>query len=322
VSGEVVQWGRRVRVVLETGGTAVLVADARPDARPEDVGLRVSFSVQKHLLLEPQKCRLTIWGLSRERRDDLTRVQDEALALAWKTRSARNVGRLRIDAGRPGSFGPLFVGQLQQVTHARDGAGWRTDVDALDGRMQWKEAYVSQTVVPGVDLSTIQDVLAASENVLMGKQPLAAFAERFGELAQVQGVYGPEQGFVLQGPSKDCNQALLDVLGLDAFWADGQLKFVPRGRVLSDPAVELVREETLLSETRAERGYSNAVAFLDPLLQPARQVQLREQDGRPIRALAHRVEAVTWDASTWDRAWYSRLVLRPSARLPGDAGGP
>lgn len=320
MSGEVVQWGRRVRVVLETGGAAVLVADARPDARPEDVGLRVSFSVQKHLLLEPQKCRLTIWGLSRERRDDLTRVQDEALALAWKTRSARNVGRLRIEAGRPGSFGIIFGGQLQTVTHARDGAGWRTDIDALDGRMTWKEANVNVAVAPGVDLADLNGVLSAINDVNLGKQPLEAFAERFRELVQVQGVYGPENGFVMLGPSKDCNQALCDVLGLDAFWADGQLKFIPRGRALSDPAVELVREETLLSETRAERGYSNVVAFLDPLLQPARQVQLRERDGRPIRALAHRVEAVTWDASTWDRAWYSRLVLRPSARLPGDVG--
>lgn len=320
MSGEVVQWGRRVRVVLETGGTAILVADARPDARPEDVGLRVSFSCNKHLLDQPQKCTLTVWGLSRERRDDLTRVLDEAMSLAWKTRSARNVGKLRLDAGRPGSFGPLFVGMIQNVTHRRDGSGFRTDVEALDGRLQWKEAYVSQAVAPGVDLSTFNDLLGASEQVLLGKEPLEAFAERFGDLVQVHGVAGYEQGFVMEGPSRDCNQSLMDALGLDLFWADGEKKMVPRGRTLNDPAVLLVREETLLSETRADRGYSDVVAFLDPLLQPGRQVQLRERDGRPIRALAHRVESVQFDASTWDRAWYARMHLRPSARLPGDEG--
>lgn len=320
MSGEVVQWGRRVRVTLETGGVAVLVADARPDAPPAEQGLRCSFSISKHLLLQPQKARLTVWGMSRERRDDLTRVLDESLALAWKTRSARNVGRLKIEAGRPGSFGPLFVGLIMTISHHREGAGWRTEIEAQDGRLEWKNAFVSQSVLPDVDLSTIQDVLAAAEQVQLGKEPLAAFAERFGDLVQLKGKAGYEQGFALLGPSKDANQAILDLLGLDAFWADGELKYVPRGRTTNDPAVMLVREETLLSETRVERGYSDVMAFLDPLLQPGRQVQLREQDGRPIRALAHRIESLQADGSTWDRAWYSKMRLRPSLRLPGDVG--
>jgi hypothetical protein len=316
VSGDVIQYGRRVRITLDAGGRSVLVTDSEPD---EDRGLRATFRVERHLKLEPVRASCTLWGMAKERREDLTRICDEALETAWRTRTARKVGRVRIEAGRPGAFGQLFVGEIQEVKHERDGATWRTDLTALDGRLEWEEARVSESIAPGIDLSTLQDVLKASEDVILGKQPFDAFAERFQELAAVKGVSGYEQGFALMGPSRDVNASITDLLGADMWWVDGEQKLLPKGRTLSDPAIVLVRGETLLSETRVARGYSDALTWLDPRFAVGLQVQLREKDGRPIRALAHRVEAATFDASTWERAWYARLRLRPSALDSGAA---
>lgn len=316
MSGDVIQYGRRVRITLDAGGRSVLVTDSEPD---EDRGLQATFRVERYLRREPMRASAIVWGMAQERREDLTRICDEALETAWRTRTTRQIGRVKIEAGRPGAFGQLFVGQIQEVKHERDGANWRTEITALDGRLEWEEARVSETIVPGVELSTYLDVLKASEDVIMGKQPLEAFAERFRDLAQIKGVNGYEQGFALTGPSRDVNQSIMDLLGVDIFFVDGIEKWLPKGRCLSDPAIVLVRGETLLSETRVARGYSDALTWLDPRFTVGLQVQLREQDGRPIRALAHRVESATFDASTWERAWYARLRLRPSALDSGAA---
>jgi len=146
-SDSTVLWGRRVRVTLDDGDSGVLIADHYPD---RDDGLHVSVETELTLTLTPQPCRVVVWGLSAERRALLTAKQKTALNTAWLTRKTRNIGRIRVEAGRLGAFGVTFVGVLMKIEHARDGADWRTTITAQDGRLEWANARVTESIAPGV----------------------------------------------------------------------------------------------------------------------------------------------------------------------------
>lgn len=309
----IVQWGRRVRVTLDDGESGVLVADHFPD---RDEGLHVSVECELNTTLAPQPCRLDVWGLSAERRTLLTAKQRQAMNTAWETRTVRRIGRLRIEAGRVGAFGVTFTGMIMRIEHQRDGADWRTTITAQDGRLEWANARVQETIVPGIELADFERTLRASEQALLGKEPFEAFAAQFAGIAEVKSATGYEQGFALMGNSIETNVRLCDALHLEPFWTNGRFIYVPRGRSTRDPAVQLVRGATLRHEAEVERGYRNALALLDHRLMPGRQVQLVEEDGAPIGARAYRVESIRRRFSTWDAAWEDQLALRPTTPLP------
>ena len=312
-SDSTVLWGRRVRVTLDDGDSGVLIADHYPD---RDDGLHVSVETELTLTLTPQPCRVTVWGLSAERRALLTAKQKTALNTAWLTRKTRNIGRIRVEAGRLGAFGVTFVGVLMKIEHARDGADWRTTITAQDGRLEWANARVTESIAPGVDLADFEAVLRASEETLLGKEPFEAFSGQFAGLLEQKSLGGYEQGFALMGSSIEENQRLCDALHLEPFWSMGRFIYVPRGRSTSDPAVRLVRDRTLWSDSEGERGYHTVTAPMDHRHAPGRQVQLREEDGRTIGTAAYRIEAVRRAFSTWDNSWDDALSLRPTTPLP------
>ena len=49
------------------------------------LGLDASFAVTRHTLIEPQPMKLQVWGLSRERRERITRQANEALERAYRS---------------------------------------------------------------------------------------------------------------------------------------------------------------------------------------------------------------------------------------------
>lgn len=308
----VVQWGRRVRVTLDDGTSGVLVADHYPDRSD---GLHVSAEIELNTTLAPQPCRLEVWNLSAERRARLSAVQDLALETAWATRKARRIGRLRIEAGRLGAFGVCFAGIIMEIRHDPDGADWRTTITAQDGRIEWANARVAETIAPGVELADYEATLRASEQVLLGGEPFEAFVGQFAGLVQAKATKGYEQGFALLGNSIQHNQLLCEALGLEPFWHLGRFIYVPRGRSTSDPAIEYVRGSTLLAEARTSRGFRTARTLLDARALPGRQVQLFEPDGKPIGTAAYRIDALKRRFATWDRTWEDALSLRPTTEI-------
>ncbi len=309
----IVQWGRRARVVLDDGESGVLISDHYPDRSD---GLHVSVEVDLNTTLAPQPCRLDVWGLSDERRTLLTAKQRQAMNTAWATRSIRKIGRLRVEAGRVGAFGVTFSGMIMRIEHVREGGDWRTTITAQDGRLEWANARVQETIVPGIELADFERTLRASEEALLGKAPFEAFAAQFKGTAEVTAIGGYEQGFALMGNSIENNVRLCDALHLEPFWTNGRFIYVPRGRSTRDPAVLLTRGSTLLHEAEVERGYRNVLALLDHRHTPGRQVQLIEEGGKPIGARAYRIESVRRRFSTWDPSWEDQLALRPSTPLP------
>lgn len=315
-----VQWGRRLRVTLTMGGEDEdLVVCDYDDSRAEaggaaSSGLDASFAVTRHTLIEPQPLKVQVWGLSRERRERLTRQANEALERAYRTRSVRRIGRVAVEAGRPGgSFGLLLSAEAMEVRHHREGADWRTEITAQDGRLAWKSGFVSESATGNTDLLTIEEILRAAIPVLEGEEPADAFRAAAPELLQRKGYDGPSEGFVAFGPWAASNEDILQVLGLRSFWNSGRLITVGANELALTEAIELVYGSTLLRADTVARGYVEADALLDHRLEPGRQVILRREDGTQYGLSAtYRIDQVEHRGSSWSQEWMSAMVLRPT----------
>ncbi len=314
------QWGRRLRVTLTMGGEDedLVVADY-DDSRAESggaaaLGLDATFAVTRHTLIEPQPLKVQVWGLSRERRDRLTRQVNEALERAYRTRSARRIGRIAVEAGRPGgAYGLLLSAEVMECKHHRDGADWRTEITAQDGRIAWKSGFVSESATGNTDLRTVEGLLSAAIPVLDGQEPSEAFKAAFPELLQRKGYDGPEQGFVMFGPWAKTNEDVKKLLNLREFWNSGRLITIGANELALDEAVVLVYGKTLLRADKVARGYVEAEALLDPRLEPGRQVRLEREDGTQYGlSTTYRVDQVEHRGSTWATEWTSAVVLRPT----------
>lgn len=278
------------------------------------LGLDASFAVSRHTLIEPQPLTLQVWGLSRERRERITRQANEALERAYRERSLRQIGRVAVEAGRPGgAFGLLLSAEIMEVKHRREGADWRTEIKAQDGRIAWKSGFVSESATGNTDLLTIEEILRAAIPVLEGEEPADALKAAAPELLQRKGYDGPAQGFVAFGPWAASNEDVLKTLGLRSFWNSGRLITVGASELALDEAVVLVEGRTLLRADTVARGYVEADALLDYRLEPGRQVLLQRQDGSQVGLSAtYRIDQVEHRGSTWSTEWTSALSLRPT----------
>jgi len=310
VPGMTRQWGRYLTVLLDD----LPVCDY-DDSRGTGAlaGLDCSFRVTKHTRLEAQPASVTVYGLNKDTRDALDRRRDEALDTAYKTRTIRKLGRLTIAAGRPGAFGLLADHEIMDIRHTREGADWRTEITAQDGRIQWRSGFVSESASGDTDLSTVEQILAAAVPILEGKSPPEVFAAAFPELLQTTGVGGYEQGFVMFGPSLDENENLCKLLGLREFWNNGQLMYVRADLPGLDLAVVLVEGATLLDAQTESRGFVRITAMLDHRIEPGRQIILQRADGTKYGGSpTYRVDQVEHSGSVWQPEWYTTAVLRPT----------
>lgn len=311
------QFGRRLVAKVDD----VVVCDF-DDSRGSGslAGLDASFVVTQHTRLEAQPMQLTVYGLSRETRDALDRRRDDALETAYRERSIRRMGRVTIEAGRPDTYGLLANHDVMDIRHHREGADWRTEITAQDGRIQWRSAFVAESTSGGVDLSTVEQIVAAAVPVLEGKSPPEVFQAAFPDLLQRTGVGGYEQGFVMFGPSLDENENQLNLLGLKGFWNKGQLIQIRADLPGLDQALVLVEGATVLEAQTEARGYVRVTALLDHRIEPGRQVILLRADGSVYGgAPTYRVEQVEHTGSSWAETWQSEVVLRPSRDLTGEA---
>lgn len=311
------QFGRRLNVEMD----GIVICDY-DDSRGTGAraGLDCAFQVTKHTRLEAQPATVTVYGLARDTRDALDRRRDEALETAYKERTARKLGRVRIFAGRPDAFGLMADHEVMDIRHHRDGADWRTEITALDGRIQWRAGFVSETASGDVDLSTVEEIINAAIPILEGKAPPDVFQAAFPELLSKSGVGGYEQGLVMFGPSIDENENLLQLLGLRGFWNNGQLTYIRADLPGLDLALELVEGATVLEAQSESRGFVRVTALMDHRIEPGRQIVLKREDGSIYAgAPTYRVEQVEHQGSVWDVDWTSQAILRPSRDAKAEA---
>jgi len=339
-------YGRRIRVRVGNQ----LVCDLSPldsfDLN-QSRNLDVDFTVEKHTKLEPMKTSITIYGLSQDTRDRMSRELDAANQVAWKLRRAIQAGavdilegtedivlsalvvqgaEVQIDAGYGLDYGTLAVASIlpDGLSHERDGAGYRTEITAQDNRFLWQDGFVSATVAGGVSLYDYQAVIDASEAVQAGEESLAAFTAAFPNLTAIKDIPGHKNGFVLHGAAQRQRRQLSEVLGLQPFLTeDGELMFLNPTQTRVGLAVRLAPSSGLLSAVPISRGFYKGVSLLNHRLGPGRQVLLFDALDPllphveiPVGAGVFRVDHVAHTGSSHQQTFYSETVLRPTAIMP------
>ena len=312
--------------------------------------LDVAFATEKHTKLEPMKSSLTIWGLSRDVRDRMSRDLDAANQVAWKLRREIQAGAIdilegqaeivlaqlvvqgaevQIEAGYGDDIGTLVVASIlpDGLKHERDGAGWRTEITAQDNRFLWQDGFVSQTVAGGVSLYDYQRVIDASTAVQSGEESLAAFTAAFPELTAIKDIPGHKNGFVLHGAAQRATQKLSDVLKLQPFVNErGEIMYLSPTATRSDVAVRHAPSSGVMSISALGRGNQKVVSLLNHRLGPGRQVLLFDDDPNspdpdrpieiPVGGGVFRVDYVQHTCTSFELPFYSEVSLRPTTITP------
>jgi hypothetical protein len=342
-------FGRRVRARVGNQIVCDLSPFADQDAN-ETRNLDVAFTVEKHTKLEPLKTSLTVWGLSRDVRDRMSRELDAANQVAYKTRREIQAGaidilegqeeialaslvvqgaEIQIEAGYGLDFGTLATATIlpDGLKHERDGAGWRTEITAQDNRFLWQNGFVSQTIAGGVSLYDYQRVIDASTAVLSGEESLAAFTAQFPELTAIKDIPGHKNGFVLHGAAQRATQRLSDVLGLSPFLNEfGDLIYLNPTATRSEIAVRHAPSTGVLSISPLGRGFQKVVSLLNHNLGAGRQVLLFDEDPDspdpslpieiPVGGGVFRVDHVQHTCTSFEQPFYSEVSLRPTSIAP------
>lgn len=310
--------GRAIQVEITGAGVApgrsLLVADYDSSRwRGAERGLDVSFSVRRHSALEPQPSTITIWGLSEQTRDTISRAVEEAREQAYLTATQARTGVVTVRAGRPGvRLVEICSDQITDTPmHERDGADWRTTIQAADGRLPWAYGKVSETRSETVDPLEV----ARQQQIALGVQAQQAGDFTLAEFAPdlvARGFTGYAGGLTMFGAFVDQNQAVLNALGLQARFSRGQLVWYRADEAEIQPALELVEGSTLLRlDPPAAYGYRRGRAMLNPLIEVGRQIFVRRTSGQ--RLGPYRVDDVTYTGGTRESAWYADFTLRPTS---------
>ena len=314
------KFGRTIKILLSQPGLGdlVLVDWQGGQEAATDTSLEVDFTVDRHCKPEPQAATVEVRGLSALTIGKVVALHKAAESQAFADRRVLRSGKLTILAGYGDDAGVLFVGDLApDGAKTRPGApsGRVLTLRAQDGRIEWESRFVRRSMAPGVDLRTIQGVLAASGDYLSGADATKAFESQFPELVtRREGPAVKEGGFVMFGPSRLANRNLCRDAGLLPFYVDAQVKYVAADTATQGVAVVLREGETILSAEEGVLGYYKVRTLLDQRYRPGLQVVLVRASGAPIGNGVFRTDSARITGSNYQPPFDAELELRPTRR--------
>ena len=331
------QLGRRIRISVHGEVVCDWLPFGDEDRSPNS--LDCAFTVLQHAKPEPLTCELTIYNRSEAARAKMTAIQTRARELGWKATEALQSGSITVEPGGEAAaaaalavsaglvkievgyqFDSALISRTQilamnGIKHSYNGQDWVTTIRSQDGRLPWQNAFVSQPVAPGVSLRDVNRVLEASQQFLEGTLAEKAFTEQYPELLVHKSLPGAVNGMVLHGNTRDQNADILDTLGIEAFYLNGELIYTPKGAATFPDAVRLSRANNLLTAVPDDFGRYTATTLLDHKISPGRQVMLIDDDDvTPIGGGTgiFRVDQVTHSGDNFGGSFTSVAVLRPS----------
>ena len=338
-----VQFRRRIKVTI--GNQIVTDVDPAVSAEVNDARtLDTTFTTEAHVKAAPLITTLTVRGLNRQQRKQMTTEQDAAEKTAWELRQAVQSGATLVEdeqifqfqqqltlkggiisivAGYDGDSALLAKAQIlpDGIEHEYDGESWLTTIRAQDTRYPWQNSFASEVIAPGVTLIDMQAALQLSEQFLIGEVDQATVAAKIPGLLETKNFGGYANGRVLHGDSRNFEQEIIDRLGLRRFFDRGQLRLIDAAATTLDEAVvlRLVPKHDrsnptpggLLKYKELKRGFVEIVALLNHRITAGRQVILQDDQGKPVGGGVFRVDYVQHAGSNFDVGYNSMATLRP-----------
>lgn len=248
-------------------------------------GLRVVFSINKSLKIEPNKTRVDVFNLSPDHRRQLEELETVPV---------------EVKAGYQGddSSSILFQGNLRRLFSRREGADIITTIEAGDGEKTHQTARVNQSFPAGTKVS---DILRALVKTLDGIGPGNALDEQ--AISFLAGGNTIAEAITINGNAARELYRMVKAFGFEVSYQGEALQILKRGRVLQESAVKLDSNQLVGSPSVDNKGILKCSALIQPGLNPGRKLVL---DGEFLKG-NYRIEKTDYSGDTHGDSWEASI---------------
>jgi hypothetical protein len=217
-------------------------------------GLRIAFDVKRDAASEPSQGSVKLYNLSTSSRRWL---QSDGLVVT-------------VQAGYGGSLRTLFIADVADCYHEKQGTDWVTTLEGGDGEDAYRLSKMNYSGAPGVTRKEVFLRMADSMGL-----PLA-FASDVRATAYQNGV-------TLVGYTRQFLDELTDELGLRWSVQNGSLQVMDRGGATTEAAFLIDADSGLVGRVALRRGDDGLAGLkfsvrMNGLLAPGRQVVVSDGD--------------------------------------------
>jgi len=217
------EWFRVCRVVVGAWGQGVELSN-----------LRIAFEVVKTVDAIPNSATIRVYNLNN---DNVAAIQQDYEDVIIK-------------AGYAGGEAQIFAGNIQYVSHYRQGPDYITEITAADGDRDYRNAYISETLAAGTtDVDVVDRCIGNMTKTRKGTVQISGAPQ--------------SRGTVLQGPVREILSQVAMSNACNWSIQDGQLQMVRADSKIGQAIVVSAQTGLLEAPERNDKGIA-ARCLLNP----------------------------------------------------------
>jgi len=212
-------------------------------------GLRMNFSIEKHLETTPNPATLEIFNLSRETRALFEEEETQVM----------------IDAGYGDNTGRIFSGDIMRCITRKEGPDFISRLDLADGFLALTQARVDRSFR---ESTAETDILKYAQDLLQAKN-LKMRAD-----AAINAAKAIFTGYVASGTARKVMDEYCENNDLEWSVQNGEIQVLLKGKITSDPYYKLNMSTGLVGSPTKSKGGVSCTTLMLPDLYPGRGILL------------------------------------------------
>jgi hypothetical protein len=222
-------------------------------------GMRIAAKVVRSLKTTANSAQVTVYNMSPEHRNSLTKVAAPTVALT---------------AGYQNQLTRLFVGQAVHVKHEKlvEDGDVTTTVMTTDSGLNQQLKRVKKSFPKGARAGDVLDAIVKALGIKVGNLAQAKTRLNAGKGATIYA-----QGAALSGNAANELTALCRSCGFEWSIQDGALQILDAGKALDSAAIVLDSSLLIGTPSISNKGIVEFMTFLQKDFTPGRQVQLAHE---------------------------------------------
>jgi len=254
-------------------------------------GLRVSGKACKTLKREPNKCDLTVYNLSPDHRNALTKTARPTVS---------------VTVGYEGQLTQIFRGQALHVRHEKRGPGdVITTITTSDEGAKMQTAQVQKSFGAGAKPGDVLKELTKALGVKVGNLDTAVRKLNAGKAVSIY-----TEGCTLDGHAPHYLDELCKSAGLEWSIQDGALQILDVGKALAAQAIVLEESALVGAPSISSKGVVECTTFIQGDVLPGRQVHVKHSF---VTAIA-RIEKCEYVFDTYADDWYVSIEAQTAKK--------
>jgi hypothetical protein len=274
--------------------------------------LDIEFKIEKTDKPEPNKAKITVYGLNEDHRGELLRMSGTQI-----DKSKRKPIRVELDVGYREQHGMIFAGDLRNLEVRQDGVEVQTVVFGHDGGHAFKTSTIERSFAKGTPLATAVRACAEALGVGFGN------IDDLSGTATIPGLGKTlPHGIVLHGPAQAQLDRLLKSARLNWSIQHGALVVTEHGKPLERSAIRLGPDSGLIGSPETEvttdvvpskgappkaKGAIKVKALLNPGFYPKRKIVLDSVSHQG----GYVIQEVEFNGSTFADDWFAEMKVVP-----------